>query len=208
MVSRILEEARAAGLRLAPLTVDQYHRMIEQGILLEGAPIELLDGTLVYKDRAAIGGGFMTVGPSHNLVIKRILKLASRVESLGCHLYCQGPVTLAEQEEPEPDGVIARGTPEDYAKRHPGPSELPVLIEVSDSSLAIDRTVKQRIYADSGIPQYVIVNIPEVQVELYEQPLVGQGRYARSTVLRPGQILSLKLGPQATLDVAVEQILP
>ena len=208
MVSRILEDVHQSGLRLASLTVEQYHRMIATGILPEDPSIELLDGALVYKDRSAAGGTPMTVGPAHALVVKRLQRLSSRVEPFGCHLYCQAPVTLAETQEPEPDGVIARGCPEDYAHRHPSPADVLVTIEVSDSSLAADRTVKLRIYADSGVPRYVIVNIPDRQIELYEQPLVGQGRYAQVTVLRPGQTLSLPLGPESTLDVPVEQILP
>ncbi len=142
MVSRILEEARAAGLRLAPLTVEQVHRMIATGILPEGAPIELLDGALAYKDRAATGGGARTVGPSHSLVVKRMEQLAARVAPFGCHLFCQGPTTLAETQEPEPDAVIARGSVDDYPDRHPGPSDLLLVFEVADSSLATDRTVK------------------------------------------------------------------
>lgn len=208
MVSRILEDAHQSGLRLAALTVEQYHRMIATGILPEDLSIELLDGALVYKDRSAAGGAPMTVGPAHALVVTRIQRLASRVEPYGCYLYCQRPVSLSETQEPEPDGVIARGRPEDYADRHPSPADVLVAIEVADSSLATDRTVKQRIYADSGIPRYVIVNIPDRQIELYEEPLAGQGRYAQVTVLRPGQILSLPLGPDAALEVPVEQILP
>lgn len=38
-------------LHLVRLNVDQYHKMLTEGILEEGAPIELLDGLLVYKDR-------------------------------------------------------------------------------------------------------------------------------------------------------------
>ena len=51
--------------KIVPLTVDQYHRMIEAAILPEGEPIELIDGLLVRKDRSAVGADPMTVGHAH-----------------------------------------------------------------------------------------------------------------------------------------------
>jgi len=38
---------------LVPLTVEQLHGMLEKGILRDGDPIELLEGLLVRKNRAA-----------------------------------------------------------------------------------------------------------------------------------------------------------
>ena len=37
--------------RILRLTVEQYHRMLEGGILHEGDPVELVEGFLVRKDR-------------------------------------------------------------------------------------------------------------------------------------------------------------
>lgn len=203
-----IEEALATGVRLAPLDVEQYHRMIGGGILPEGAPIELLDGALVYKDRSAVGGEPMTVGPSHALVVKRLQKMAPRLNPFECHMYCQAPITLSPRHEPEPDGVIARGSAEDYGDRHPGPGDVLAVFEAAESSLAADRTVKLRIYADAGIPQYVLIDIPDRQVELYTEPVVREGRYARKTVLTSVQTLRLHLDADRTLEIAVAEVLP
>ena len=109
MGSSIIEESGAATTRLVPLTVDQYHRMIEAGILPEGEPIELIDGLLVRKDRSAAGAGPMTVGHAHRLVVTRILNLGARLHPFNCHVYSQNPITLPPRQEPEPDGAGSGG---------------------------------------------------------------------------------------------------
>jgi Uma2 family endonuclease len=204
----ILEQALAARVRFAPLTVDQYHRMIETGILPEGAPLELLDGMLVRKDRSAAGEDPMTIGKRHGMTVDQIAFLLARLLPKGFYLRCQGPLSFPPEQEPEPDAAVIKGQPRDYAERHPGAADVPVVIEVADSSLAEDRTVKQRIYANAGIPQYVLVNIPDQQIELHEQPLAGEGRYGRGTVLKRGDHLRLLLSGGQTLDVSAEEWLP
>lgn len=69
-MSERLAESRSPDHRIARLTVDQYHRMIDSGILREGEPIELLDGVLVYKDRSDRGEDPMTVGKRHALAVQ------------------------------------------------------------------------------------------------------------------------------------------
>ncbi len=188
-MSSILEES-TGRLRLAPLTVEQYEAMIAQGILAEGEPIELIDGLLVSKDRAAAGGALMTVAPAHQLVVKRLARLLSGVEGLGCHVSIQGPVRLPPRDEPEPDVAVAQGVPEDYAARHPGPADVWSVIEVSDSSLLRDRTTKLRVYAAAGLPQYVIVNLVDRCLEVHEEPAPAEQRYRSNVALRAG-------GPEA-----------
>lgn len=179
------------GIRQVPLTVEQYHRMIETGILAEGEPVELLGGALVHKDRSAAGEDEMTVGHEHVLSVKKLARLDRKLGRSGCHMQTQQPVTIPDFDEPEPDGAIVAGEPDDYAGRLPGPGDVSCIIEVADSSLRIDRTVKLPVYADAGIPQYVIVNLVDRVVEVYMRPLAGRGRYAEATTLRIGQRVQL-----------------
>ena len=192
--------------QLVPLTVEQYHGMIEARILAEGAPIELLDGFLVRKDRSKAGGDPMTVGHHHAWVVDALTNLAGDVVRLGARLRIQQPITLPPDDEPEPDATIfAAG---DFRERHPGPADIFCVVEAADSSLRHDRTTKQRIYASHGIPQYVIVNLEENVIEDYRRPDVGAGRYDPPVVLRRGQTVSFELGGDRRLDVAVESLLP
>ncbi len=145
----------AAGEAPPPMeiSVEQYHEMIRRGILPECAPIELIDGLLVWKDRSAQGADPMSHDPRHALAISRFQRLEASVLPHGCFLRIQLPVTLSDTSEPEPDIAVVKGSPEDYANHHPGPADLMAAIEVAISSLQFDRTTKQQKYASASIRQ-------------------------------------------------------
>jgi Uma2 family endonuclease len=189
------------------LTVEQYHRMIEGRILEEGAPIELLDGFLVHKDRAKAGEDPMTIGNEHRWAVENLKRVLAAVESHGHHLTSQQPVTLPPDGEPEPDGAIVRGTIDDYRLGPPTGADVSCVIEVADSSLDRDRGTKQRIYADAGIGQYVIVNLVERVIEVYERPAVGTGRYDAPARVRGGERVAFAVG-DARVEVEAARLLP
>jgi Uma2 family endonuclease len=193
---------------LLPLTVDQYHQMIEIGILVSGEPYELLDGFLVRKDRAAAGANPMTIGHEHVWVVKKLAELNPKLSVMGCHMQTQQPITMQPWNEPEPDGAIIVGTPDDYRSRLPSAVEVTCIIEVADSSLVRDRVAKQRIYADSSIPQYVIINLIDRQIEVFTEPRPGRGAYAKSEILVYGMTLYLAAAAGNVLSVAATSLLP
>lgn len=208
MVSERIAASVAQHQKLAKLTVSQYHQMIKQGILKEGAPIELLHGVLVLKNRARLGGDPLSIYPPHSTAVLLIGKLDRQLDAFGCHLRSQQPVSLYESHEPEPDGAIVKGAIEDYGRRHPVPGEIYSVLEAADSSLDGDRTEKLEAYANAGIPQYIIVNLIDKQLEVYEGPVPAENRYATKTILRPGQKFQLFVGPEARLEALVEKLLP
>lgn len=145
--------------RIARFSVDQYHRMIASGALREDDRLELLEGWVVEK---------MSKNPPHSFVTQL---LEERIRSLlptGWHVRNQEPITLANS-EPEPDLAIVRGERSDYARRHPGPEDVALLIEVADASLPEDRW-KCAIYAGAEIPAYWIVNLRERCIETFGEP--------------------------------------
>lgn len=188
-------------------TVDEYHRMIADGSVREGAPFELLDGQIVLKNRAAGEEDPMTVGPLHVVAVDRLNTLNPRLKRLGCHMRTQAPLTLPPFDEPEPDGAIVRGSREDFTRRHPAAGDVLCVIEVADASLPRDRGYKQRIYADSGIPQYVIVNLRDRTIEVYTQPLKGRGRYGRVETLANKQSVALPAGRGKMVTVTADWLL-
>ena len=190
------------------LTLDQYVRMIDAGILPEGEPIELLDGFLVRKDRSKAGEDPMTVGFGHVWAVKNLSRVLSEAESHGCHVGVQQPVALPPDCAPEPDGAITRGTPDDYRVRYPSAADIPCIIEVSDSSLQHDRVTKRRIYAEAGIEQYVLINLVDGVVEVFASPVPAIGTYERDMVLRPGEVVRFSTGNGQGIDVEVVRLLP
>ena len=204
METVLLEEAVEPA-RVVPLSVEQYHRMRETGILEEDAPVELLNGLLVPRDR---GGHDMPVSPHHALTVSRLMGLVPALEERGCHLRLENPLTIEPHHEPEPDGLIVRGRLEDYADRHPGPADVCCLIEVADSSLKRDRTTKQRIYAAAGIPQYILVNLADRRVEIYTEPDPREGRYESVRILGERGTIELAVPGAEPLEVPSAHWLP
>ena len=125
-----------------PITVEQYHTMIDAGILTEDDPVELLDGILVEK---------MPKKSPHRVVTGLTRDAVDDVLPAGWYVDSQEPITTSES-EPEPDVYAARGKRRDYLGRHPGPGDVGFLVEVADSSLARDRGPKKRIYARARFP--------------------------------------------------------
>ena len=150
----------------------------------------------------------MPVSPFHSFVTQRMTRLAPALEEQGCHLRLENPITLPPSHEPEPDGAVVQGRSEDYLERHPGSGDVLCVIEVSESSLRSYRTTKQGIYADAGIEQFVIVNLVEGRIEVYEEPNGAEKCYEVVRVLHRGATLSLRVPGEQTLDVPVTEWLP
>ena len=192
---------------LEPLTIEQVEQMMRHGILEEGAPLELIDGLLVRKDRSARGEDVMTHNPAHALCVSRLLSILSIVQSFGCHLRCQQPVALSRTRAPEPDLAVIRGTPVDYRGRHPGPKDIVAVMEVADSSLYFDQTTKQKLYAHAEIPTYWIANLVDNVVEVYEQPNASLGKYGEHNVHKLGAPIELSLGPGQAISIRVDDVI-
>ncbi|MEC4819182.1 MAG: Uma2 family endonuclease, partial [Scytonema sp. PMC 1069.18] len=142
-------------------SVEQYHQMIRQGILTEDDPVELLEGWIIPK---------LPKNPPHRAATTLTRNALEEIVPERWYVDTQEPVTLGGS-EPEPDVAIIRLTTRDYLDRHPGSHDIALVVEVADSSLEKDRTVKKRIYARAAIPVYWIVNLIEQQLEVYTQPL-------------------------------------
>ena len=141
-------------------SVDQYHAIIRAGILTEDDPVELLEGWLVTK---------MPKNPKHRVVTHLMRQALENLGAPGWYVDTQEPLTTADS-EPEPDVMIVRGETRRYLDRHPGPQDVSLVIEVADSSLRRDRTLKKRLYAAAGILVYWIVNLIDNQIEVYTDP--------------------------------------
>ena len=96
---------------------------------------------------------------------------------------CRGPLAAGDDSEPEPDVAVVEGHARTYRDAHPTTALL--VAEVSDDSLSRDRTVKQRLYARCGIPEYWILALPDQRLEIHRDPERDDLRRANSAVLYP-----------------------
>ena len=170
------------------LDVHDYHRMGEAGILGEDDRVELIDGELI--DMAAIGVG-------HASVVTRINKALVLAAGDRALVSVQNPVRLDEFNEPQPDFAVLLPRHDFYGTRHPGPSDVLLLVEVADSSLQFDRIVKLPLYARFGIAEVWIVDLKGRTLETNRSP--GDGHYGQVSTHGPGEILTLSAAPDITV---------
>ena len=176
------------------LTVDEYHRMGESGILHEDERVELLDGELY--EMAPIGDDH--IGGVISLEYFFGQRLGGRA-----FVSTQNPIRLSGYSEPEPDIVLLRLREDFYRTGKARPEDVLLLVEVAASSLDYDRTTKLPRYAAAGIPEVWIVNLVEERIEVYRQP-AGDG-YALHSVHVRGDTVAPAAFPDVTLRV--EEIL-
>lgn len=167
------------------LTVHDYHRMADAGIFGEDDRIELIDGDLI--DMAPIGTGHASV--VNRLTQAFVLACAGRAI-----VSIQNPIALDDMSEPQPDVVISRFRDDFYATEHPGPADILLLVEVADSSLRFDRTVKLPLYARAGIGEVWIVDLVHRVVDAHRGP--ASDGYSSPTKHYPGETLPLALAPE------------
>jgi Uma2 family endonuclease len=180
-------------------TPAQYHALIHSGIIQEGEAVELLEGYLVEKGMR---------NPPHEMSLRRLTARLPR-QVPGWFLQIQGAVSLGAS-EPEPDGVLLRGDETTCDGRLPTAADIGLVIEVSDSTLAFDRTDKGRIYARAGIPVYWIINVADRQLEVSTDPdsTANPPAYRTRTDSHPGAIVPITPGGTAVGTIAVNDLLP
>jgi Uma2 family endonuclease len=182
------------------VSVARFHELLKGGILAPEDRVELIEGEMLTK---------MSHNGPHAISVGVVDDTVSDALPPGWHVRAQLPITLARS-EPEPDAAVVRGKRRDYNPDHPLPRHFGIVIEVSDSSLWYDRTVKGRLYAEAGIPEYWVVNIEERVVEVYTSPnpAATPAEYATRTDYAVGQSVPLALDGQQVGQLAVADLLP
>ena len=170
----VIDPSLLSADKIRPLTRLEYERMVELGFFDEDEHIELLEGVLVKMSPQ---------GWQHAAVIQRISKVLSRGIDDALAVRTQLPFAATTYSEPEPDIAVVR---DDRASRA-HPREALLIVEVAGDSLARDRDAKLSAYARARVPEYWIVNVEAMIVEVYTRP--ARARYARKQVLRDGDVL-------------------
>lgn len=159
-----------------PITVDEFYRMVETGLVDESARVELVEGAII--DMAPIG-------PPHGFLVDTLARLLFQAVGERAILRSSGSVRLSNWSEFLPDIALLKPWKHSYSKRVPlGPDTL-LVVEVSDSSLRYDRYRKAPLYARHGFQELWIVDAKKKVIHFY------RGRtpsgYADITVTaRPG----------------------
>lgn len=180
---------------VAPLySVAEYEDLVERGVLGPGDHVELLLGVIV---------SMTPQGPEHAATLTWA-DVAVRAAVAGqAMVRVQMPFRAGPNSMPEPDIAVVPATPDGYRAAHP--SQALFVLEVSLTSLVMDRMTKAPIYAANGIPQYCIVDVANQVVHLHSEPEPEAARYRHSETLGRGQIFELVSFPGTR--VAIDDLL-
>jgi len=137
----------------------EYERLIETGFFQPGDLIELVGGQLIVAEPQ---------GSAHFAAIQAVEEALRAAFGAGWQVRGQGPVALDEESEPEPDVAVVPGSFRDYVAAHP--SRPVLVVEVSESSLTLDRHHKGSLYARAGLDDYWIVNLVDRVLEVHRNP--------------------------------------
>jgi Uma2 family endonuclease len=172
------------------IRVDEYHRMIEAGILDENERVQLIDGVLV---------AMTPQGRLHAFVIQELNRLLVRALADDYKVLTQLPLTLGGDSEPEPDLAVVRAEDARSRTRHPETALL--VIEVAGDSLRLDRESKAVLYARAGVPEYWIVNLAAASVEVFRDPDLVTGSFRTTSQCRRGEALTAQSVPGVRVDL-------
>lgn len=180
-----------------PITIEFYGRMIAAGVF-HGS-----DRTYLWKGRLAAK---MTKYRPHCIATKNTYDGLMALRLAGCSVEQESPMAFRFQASvPEPDVKVVRGRSEDYSRGFVTTADVPLVVEVSESTLDVDRK-KALAYAAEGVPVYWLVNLPGRRVEVFTEP--AEGAYTRCTPFAEDQEVPVVLDGREAGRLRVRAILP
>jgi len=187
-MSAILQQRQ--GTYKHSLSVKEYHLLWKAGLLNDR--IELIEG--VIYDMAPIGGKHISLT---NLLT---MTLARCVDPLEWTIQVQSSIKLDNHSEPEPDLCILNKSADALMGRIANAEDVYLVIEVADSTLQHDTTVKAPLYAKNDIPHYWVFNLKENSLLIYTDPQNGQ--YQQHEVIVASDQRKVEVLPDVLLPVS------
>lgn len=181
-------------------TVKEFQRAYDLGAFGFDTRLELIEGEIIRK---------MPQKEPHTWAVRAAEEALRSIFMPGHDVRTQLPLVFGLRNKPEPDIAVVIGSFDDYKRKHPTTAVL--VVEVSDSTLALDRTTKAALYARASIEDYWIVNLPDGVLEVHRQPaaMTDQplGHHYRSiTRLVPTDTVTPLVSPDSV--IAVRSLLP
>lgn len=173
------------------ITVDEYYRMAEVGLLAPDARVELIEGEII--DMAPIG-------VDHGSVVDKLTRLFVTTVGERAIVRIQGAIRLDRSSEPQPDLALLVPRADFYRRAQPSPADLLLVIEVSDSTLRYDRDMKVPLYARHGIPEVWIVDLQNGELRFYRSP--ADGRYLDEEATTEPDIMPIASLPGVEIDLS------
>jgi Uma2 family endonuclease len=171
-------------------TTEDYHRMMQNGVLAEDDRVELIDGEVLEMS---------PIGSRHAACVDRIAHLLFTRVGARAIVRVQSPIHLSARSEPQPDLALLQLRDDFYVDAHPEPEDVLLVIEVAESSQEFDRAMKIPLYAKARVPAVWLVDLEGEGVQAYTQP-TPQG-YSEIHQLWRGQSIVLQPFPDVSIPV-------
>jgi Uma2 family endonuclease len=183
-------------LELKRWTRIEYEKLIDKGVFTPDDRIELIDGLLVVAEPQS---------SYHYGAIRLVERALTQAFGEGWDIRTQGPIALDDTSEPEPDVAVVRGTVREYFTAHP--TDPVLVVEVTLSSLTLDRRYKSSLYARAGRPEYWVLNLVDHMLEVRREPVRAVAMpygwdYRLVKIARPGERVTPLAAPAASIAVA------
>lgn len=165
-------------------SVEEFQRISDAGIFPPDSRFELIRGEIIeMPNPTRLHSGRVNK-------LNRVFTIRLGESAIVC---IQNPMFIDKMSEPRPDVVICKPLPELFGPFEPEPADVLLLIEISDTSLRYDTKIKSRLYAEAGIPEYWILNIPDEVLQVRTDP--SDGEYRRIEDFKRGQSITAKVLP-------------
>jgi Uma2 family endonuclease len=176
------------------ISAARYQKMIAAGVVTTEDRIELIEGEML--DMAPIGA-------KHAAIMSRLNEVMVIGTARRANVSCAGPVQLGELSQPQPDLMLLKRRTDAYEERIPGPDDVLLLVEISDSTMAFDQGKKLRLYAAHAIVEYWVIDVANRRMVCHREPS-AQG-YAQMREFKAGDSIASQAFPE--LIIAVQEIL-
>lgn len=174
------------------ITVHEYHRMAEEGLLAPDARVELIEGEII--DRPPIG-------IRHGAAVDQLGELLHAGVGKQAIVRCQGAIRLGDISEPQPDIAVLVRRDDFYRTGHPTATDVLLVIEVSDTTLRYDLQTKAALYARHGIQEFWVIDVVGEQTHVFRAPQGAAYREAHGPGV-PG-VVTLSALPDTSIDLSL-----
>lgn len=162
------------------ISVEEYYKMAEVGILKPGDRVELINGEIFEKS---------PIGSKHAALVDRLARILNQLLQGKASIRIQNPIRIDSKNEPEPDITILHYRQDDYAAAHPKASDVHIVIEVADTSIKYDREIKMPLYATCQIQEYWIIDLASEEIMAAGQPTGND--YSVKKIYKRGDVLKV-----------------
>ena len=173
-------------------TADQFHALGDLGCFT-GRRAWLLHG--VIKEDGPMN-------PPHAIAATKTEDVIRDVFRVGHHVRVSKPLVTGQDTDPEPDVAVVTGKPGDYTSH---PTTAVLVVEVADTSLRSDITVKAELYATAGVPDYWVLDVDGRQLRVFRDPAPipgGGAAYRTQRAHGPADAVAPLAAPHAAVQVA------